>query len=488
MSQALHPIRKWWVLGSSIAFLGLMLFAIGGRNALLQNLLLFLPAAVFVLLVSLQRFERFLFLIVFVTPFSMGLKDVGGGVGFSLPGELMLAIAALVCIALFLHRPRIDRRIILHPVTIVILLQLAWVTMLIPASTYSLISAKFLVARICYLLVFYFAFAILFREIENITRFLWLYLLGLLPVMLHSLFKLSSMGLERKFSPEMAEPYFDDHTVFGAVLALLLPAALLLYRNRRQMLVHLRATWLLRIMLPLLVACLFFSFSRAAWLSVIALIPFYVFLRLRIRFRWLLLAFLILAGVGYGMREQIVERFRTNENVSGKGLLSTAASVTNVTTDDSNRERVNRWSSALKMYKERPWTGFGAGTYERNYGIYQTLSEKTRISTNDGDRGDAHSEYLTALTEQGIPGLVLLLVLILFAIRTGMRVYYTSANKNVQILALAILLGLVTYYIHGAVNSFLDLDKTASLFWAMTAMLVAMDVHSRTAKKSPKND
>ena len=45
--------------------------------------------------------------------------------------------------------------------------------------------------------------------------------------------------------------------------------------------------------------------------------------------------------------------------------------------------------------------------------------------------------------------------------------------------ALAVLVGLVSYYLHGMLNNFLDTDKISALFWGFTAMLVAMDVYHR---------
>jgi hypothetical protein len=44
---------------------------------------------------------------------------------------------------------------------------------------------------------------------------------------------------------------------------------------------------------------------------------------------------------------------------------------------------------------------------------------------------------------------------------------------------LAALAGLVTYYIHGLLNNFLDTDKISVPFWGFTAMIVAIDIISR---------
>jgi hypothetical protein len=45
------------------------------------------------------------------------------------------------------------------------------------------------------------------------------------------------------------------------------------------------------------------------------------------------------------------------------------------------------------------------------------------------------------------------------------------------------LLGLITYYIHGTMNNFLDTDKLSVPFWGFTAMIVAIDIHTRKEQK-----
>ena len=62
---------------------------------------------------------------------------------------------------------------------------------------------------------------------------------------------------------------------------------------------------------------------------------------------------------------------------------------------------------------------------------------------------------------------------------TGIRVYFTSRKRSIRIFSLAILVGLVSYYLHGLLNNFLDTDKISALFWGYTAMLVAMDIYHR---------
>jgi len=58
----------------------------------------------------------------------------------------------------------------------------------------------------------------------------------------------------------------------------------------------------------------------------------------------------------------------------------------------------------IQDVQRTPVFGFGPGTYQFEYGPYQHSTEKTLISTNFGDRGNAHSEYIGPLAEEGLPG------------------------------------------------------------------------------------
>ena len=61
---------------------------------------------------------------------------------------------------------------------------------------------------------------------------------------------------------------------------------------------------------------------------------------------------------------------------------------------------------------------------------------------------------------------------------TGVRVYRTTKDKSLANMALAITLSLLTYYIHGVFNNFLDTDKLSVPFWGFTAAIVAIDLYA----------
>ena len=79
-----------------------------------------------------------------------------------------------------------------------------------------------------------------------------------------------------------------------------------------------------------------------------------------------------------------------------------------------------------------------------------------------------------------------MLGIFLITFATGVRVYRTAADETVGRVALAFTLSLLTYYIHGVFNNFLDTDKLSVPFWAFTAVVVALDVFCE--KKSISSD
>jgi O-antigen ligase len=102
--------------------------------------------------------------------------------------------------------------------------------------------------------------------------------------------------------------------------------------------------------------------------------------------------------------------------------------------------------------------------------------EKTIISTNYGEGGNAHSEYFGSLVDSGAPGLIFYLLLLFISIRKGIIIFKNHRNKQIRNMALALVTGLMTYAVHGALNNFLDTDKISALFWGMIAAIVAIDI------------
>jgi O-antigen ligase len=316
--------------------------------------------------------------------------------------------------------------------------------------------------------------------------YVWVFIVAFTGVVIYTLINHSQYGLNNQvMAHNVCQPFYKDHTSYGATLGMILPMLVALFMFIRRGDINTRFLMVLLILLILFATVV--SYTRATWLSIIASVGIWVLIKLKVRLEILLVMAAILVGLFFSVRTQVMIQLEQNRVESSGELAEHVQSMSNISTDQSNLERINRWSCAVRMWKDRPLFGFGPGTYQFEYGRYQRSYEKTRISTDFGTRGNAHSEYLGPLAEGGVFGLLSLLMVIGTTIYTGLRVFYTSRRKSIRIFSLAALIGLFSYYFHGMLNNFLDTDKISVLFWGYTAMLVAMDVYHRQSPEDLEN-
>jgi len=241
--------------------------------------------------------------------------------------------------------------------------------------------------------------------------------------------------------------------------------------------------------MSILLIALVYSYTRAAWLSLVGVAGIWILIRLKIPFKWIAFGVTVSVITVILVFNSVMDQLERNQQDASGNFSEHVTSITNISTDASNVERLNRWNSALRMFSEKPVFGWGPGTYMFQYAPFQYEREKTIISTNFGDGGNAHSEYLGPLAESGVFGSLYFLVIGVLSFITGMRVYKRAASYKIRSIALTITLGLSTYLLHAFLNNFLDTDKISALFWGFIAILVSMDIYAEKAEqKSHETD
>jgi O-antigen ligase len=216
--------------------------------------------------------------------------------------------------------------------------------------------------------------------------------------------------------------------------------------------------------------------------SIAAAAGLLVLLLFRVKLLTLISSGLILAAFLFSIQDQLLIKLERNTQDSSDDLAEHVESISNVSSDASNLERLNRWNCALAMFSERPLMGWGPGTYQFVYAPFQNSQDLTIISTNNADGGNAHSEYLGPLAEQGVAGMLLMITLVLMVSALAFRLFYSLESYELKIVVVSTYLGLVTYFIHGILNNYLDTDKAAIPFWGFIAILVSIDVVSKSEK------
>ena len=444
-----------------------------------------LPVVLIVAYYYVVSLDKVILFITFFTPLAITLHDPRIGAALSIPTEpLMFGVVVVFLGNLILER-NYNRHVARHPLSYLIYFSLFWMLITSFTSQLPLVSFKHLLSRIWFVVPFYFVTIPMFREKKNIHRFLWLYIVALSGVIIYTLIRHAAHGFDEESGHWVMSPFYNDHTAYGAAIALYLPvlAGYLLYPG-----LSLSKRLLVVPFFVLYIIAIVFSYTRAAWLGSGVAVVVLLLVLLRIRFRWVMAGAVLLVVMGFLFYQPILNRMEKNRQNSSTNLEDHIESMTNVSSDASNLERLNRWASAIRMFKQRPWLGWGPGTYQFVYAPFQLASERTVISTNLGDRGTAHSEYLGPLSEEGILGLLSVLALFGYAVYLGLRVYHRAKetkNRETSIMSLVITLGLITYFVHGFLNNFLGTDKLSVPVWGFMAILVALDVyHSREKLKA----
>jgi len=435
--------------------------------------LFLLPLVLIVLYYYLTSLDNIILLITFLTPFAVNILDMDVGLGVSLPTEPLMLGVLLLFLANLIFENRYDRNISKHPISYIIYAQLFWMFFSMLASEMPIVSLKFLISRLWFVVPFYFMAAMIFRNKSNIHKFLWLYMIALAMVVVYTVTLHSQYGFDEEVGHWIMSPFYNDHTAYGAALAMYIPVAfgMIFYPGATN-----RMRVLASVVLFVLIVGIIFSYGRAAWISLIVSFGVFMLVLWRIKFYIVFATIALLIGLFFTFQQEIIDKLEKNKQDSSANFIEHIQSITNISSDASNLERINRWQAALRLFDERPLVGWGPGTYQFVYSPFQRAKEKTIISTNLGDMGNAHSEYLGPLAEMGIPGMAIVLILIVMVMITGLRVYKTG-NREEKFLSMMALLGLITYFAHGVLNNFLDTDKLSVPFWGFIAIIVSLDVY-----------
>jgi putative inorganic carbon (hco3(-)) transporter len=446
--------------------------------------LLFLPLFLVILYLYFYSLDKILLLITALTPVAINITQFEFNVGVSIPSEPMMLGVLLIFIIKLFYNSQVDQKVWSHPLTIVIGLQLLWMLITSITSDMPLVSFKHLLARLWFVVPFYILGVHLFRKRSNINLFVWFYTVPLIGVIAYTTYNHSLWGFDEQAGHWVMEPFYNDHTAYGVILALFIPLFFGFAFGR----VYSKTTRFLSfLVLVILMIALVLSYSRAAWLSLAFAVGVLFIVLFRIKFKWILFVSVIFGITFYLFSFQILDRLEKNRQGPSANFVEHLRSISNISTDNSNLERINRWQSALRMFEDRPVFGYGPGTYQFEYAPYQRAKEKTLISTNAGDKGNAHSEYIGPLAEQGLPGMLLVFLLVGTFIVIAMRVYRRSTNREVKMLSLSLMLALLTYFMHGTMNNFLDTDKASVPVWGFMAAIAALDIYAGKSEQNKKD-
>ncbi len=207
--------------------------------------------------------------------------------------------------------------------------------------------------------------------------------------------------------------------------------------------------------------CLVLTYSRGAWLSVLAVTATYGVLYSRKTF-WLLLLVPVAIIAGHDV---IMERL---------------VSIWNPT-DTSATLRIALWESTLAMIVDKPLFGIGWGSYWLVYPEYDFFINNASTTIYH-----AHNMYLHIAAEIGIPGLAAFLVLMVGHARLAFAVAGSATNRWTGGLMLGVLAAMISLAVNGFTDYVLFNPQVAMVFWLLNAITVVVGANGDPTKNNGK--
>jgi probable O-glycosylation ligase (exosortase A-associated) len=215
------------------------------------------------------------------------------------------------------------------------------------------------------------------------------------------------------------------------------------------------------------IAGVIMTHSRGGAITLAAVLVLLV-LRSRHKLVFLLLLVAAIAPVVYMVRETYLDRMET---------------LTNPEDESSANMRLTLAKTALTMYRDHPWVGFG-------FGSRSALRQSREYEDSVYNRSVFHDTYLQILVDSGVPAVVVYITLLwgtviwLEVSRRKTRVYLPHLVNIPE----AIQLGLIAFSIGSAFLSRVQFDYTYMLLAAAASWKIVYDKEMMALGEKQKTD
>ena len=201
--------------------------------------------------------------------------------------------------------------------------------------------------------------------------------------------------------------------------------------------------------------------SRGAWLTELLVVPVATFQYLKHNKKRILAVvavFLVILGF----------------MLSSPHYVKRIQSITNTTTDVSNRDRILVWRSARRMIRKHPVTGVGIERFRAHYKRYKYKQERQNL-------GHAHNNFIHTTVESGFIGLAGLIWFVGFYLYKSFRNYRKNKNPY-DILIFTTCLGYICIF--GQIDYSLGISDGTRMMWFLLAVLLQLKETERLANQA----
>lgn len=460
------------------AFSGLVLLC-GILSVFLETYyLLLLPLLVLGGYLTIVHPKMIFFLFFAIAPFSIEIF-LPNGLGTDLPTEPIALLLTGIAIAVFLNQfDKVKLGFVKHPITLLILAHISWLFFTALFSQIQLISFKYFLAKIWYIIPFFFLPFYLLKNTSNIETVFKILIASTSIAMMVIMIKHGAMGFTFKAINKAAHPIFRNHVIYAALLVMLVPFIwhFLKFSNNKK-------AWIA--LLSLFVLAIYLTYTRAAIGCVFIAIGAYFIIKFKLA-KYAAIASIIVGAIAVNSLVEknkyldfAPEYKKTVTHVKFDNLIEATYKLEDIST----MERVYRWVAGLQMVKERPILGFGPGCFYPFYKDYTLSSFRTYVSDNP-DKSGIHNYYFMCQVEQGVIGLLIVLGLFIFTILYGESLFHRLQDPKEKSIVISCTLTIIILAALLLMNDLLETDKLGSFFYLCLSVLVMIGVRNYRSQLS----
>lgn len=216
----------------------------------------------------------------------------------------------------------------------------------------------------------------------------------------------------------------------------------------------LKITYLITVLLNVFI--LISLYSRAGYLGFIAGLFFLLLVKSK---KLLILLIIFLIFWQFLVPTKVVERMNQTHTEVG-------------TLDESSQARLDLWKDSLELFKKNPIFGIGFGSV----GFY-------------GLRGhfkDTHNIFLKILTEEGICGLIIVLLIFVLSLKSGWKLYKDSNDNFLKSLGLGFACCVIVFIVTNFFGDRWTHLPLGAYFWTFLALVVRGNIITNEIKRKIK--
>lgn len=430
-----------------------------------------------ILLYAAWQYKNVVFLVLlFSLPFSFEY-NLTPALGMDVPDELLMWLVSFLFVGYCCNSPKvISKESFSHPLTILLTVLLCWMIVTVIFSTGPLLSIKYLLAKGWYLGAFVLAPVILFKNKHSIRTAAALLLSAMLIVTIVILIRHSANDFSFASVNEAMSPFFRNHVNYAAMLVCCIPLLIAAIRlNNNKKIKH-----LLLVAGGIMLIALFFSYSRGAWLALLSGAIAYWLIKKRILFiSYVFVVIITIAGLFWlKSNDRYLQYAHDYQTTIFHSNFNEHLIATYKLKDVSTAERFYRWVAGIRMIKDNDLTGYGPNTFYQNYHSYTIPAYKTWVSDNP-DHSTVHNYFLLTTIEQGLPGLIFLLLLLGAMFYYAQKLYHRINDSFYKQVVITSGVMLVMITVLNFLSDLIETDKIGSLFFLCLSVLIVADINTR---------